>query len=108
MGLRKVKIHVCAASFLLAACSSTVAGYWPGSVVTEVDGIEYAVRKFENRENTWTAVVNRPTGQSLLVIQAGEFSRNIRAIEAVSGCTVDRDSIMNTNANSTIAAVVCD
>lgn len=108
MGLHRMKIHVCVALLLLAACSSTVSGYWPGSVVTEIDGIEYAVKKFENRDNTWTAVANRPTGQSILAIQAGEFSRNIRAIERVSGCTVDRDSVKNTNANSTIAAVVCE
>ena len=91
---------------LLSMLGCTTSEFFDDAVVTTVDGKEYMVRRLPGQENTWQAVANKPKFQDVLTIAPTEYSRNVRAIEAISKCKVDLTSIQNRD-NNTIAAVQC-
>lgn len=86
----------------LAACDE-MADYYPNGQVTVIDNKEYLVNRAAN--GSYQAFQNKE--DFALVIDPMEYVRNVKAIEAVSGCRVIRETIRNTKIPSTIASVEC-
>lgn len=88
---------------LLSACDDG-ARFMADSVgVTSVDG--YAIEVKRNRADPliWEAMHKNPIKLKLNHGDPKAYARNIRAIESVSGCAVDRDTL---NHIAVIAATV--
>lgn len=99
-GARKIALLA-----LLAGCTQ-MTGYYPDGKVVTIDGEAVLVRQLPGRERGYHAVPNRPDPSTLFTRDPAISLRNIRAIEAVTGCTVLRETIENREAN-TFAAVTC-
>lgn len=94
-----MRVFVCAAvATIMAACSG------PAQVV-EVDGYEMLVRKHPSR-NVWTSSPALGSGQILSPTGNDIYSREVRAIEAASGCRVMTETIFNAH-GALDAAVDC-
>lgn len=95
------------ASILALAACSEMKDYYPNGQVVTVDGHEHLVRKLSGRANSYQAMENKPTmGQLMTGIDAAIYARNVKAIEAATGCKVDLASVQN-GSNNTIAATSC-
>lgn len=101
-----MKLPLAVALISLASCTD-MQDYYPSGKVANIDGHEHLVRKLKGRENSYQAMENKPTmNQMMIGIDADIYARNVKAIEAVTGCKVSVASIQNSK-NNTIAATDC-
>ena len=88
-------MRIIAVAFLitLAACDdgSRFMADPVGTVV--IDGYSIAVRRNRADPLIWEAMHKNPVKLKLNHGDPKAYSRNIRAIEKISGCTVDRDTL---------------
>lgn len=83
--------------------------YMADSVATvEVDGFNVNVRQNKGDPMIWEASDVAPIRNNLTHGDPAAYRRNIRAIELVSGCNVDRDTLQFVPAvSATVAGVIC-
>ena len=97
----------CASIIMLAALTTActrMEQFYPEAEKTVVDGEEFVVRK--QGEGNYLAIPNDPSRYNVMTVDARAASKNVRAIEQVTGCKVITESIQNRRVN-TIAAVRC-
>ncbi|NTT88226.1 hypothetical protein [Tabrizicola fusiformis] len=88
---------------LLLACTK-MEQYFPNGKTTTIDGEEYLVHEIS--PGTYQALPNDPDLSWMVAYDAGIWAKNVRAIEAVTGCKVAPGSTRNQD-NNTVAAVNC-
>ena len=99
----KLSSALVAIAILTSACTR-MEHFYPEAAKTIVDGEEFVVR--QQGEGNYLAVPNDPRPYNQMSIDARAASKNVRAIEQVTGCKVIIESIQNRSVN-TIAAVRC-
>ena len=93
---------------LLSACDDG-ARFMSDSVgVVTVDGYRVEVKRTRADPLIWEAAHKNPIRLSLNHGDPKSYARNIRAIEQVSGCKVDRDTLSHfATMAATVAGVSC-
>ncbi len=87
----------------LAACEFVK----PGEVAqVTVDGVTVDVYPDLSRPNSWGAVPTAGQGERMKLFNVAQTAKNIRAIEAVSGCKVTPGTAQ-TSGPTTMAHVTC-
>tara|TARA_R110002094_G_scaffold134060_3_gene126391 strand:- start:7533 stop:7835 length:303 start_codon:yes stop_codon:yes gene_type:complete len=91
----------------LAACTE-VNDFYPNADLVMIDDREFFVIPAPGqKENVYNAGLNKPPGSALVKRDFALPASNIAAIEVVTGCKVQRETVYNTNIGSTFAAVNC-
>ena len=93
---------------ILTACQR--ADFYPNGTIVDVEGASILVHPVGPSSNTYRALTNvgglsEAVGEAF-TINANRYQRNVRAIEIVTSCSVNRDTIVNFE-NTTTAAVRC-
>jgi hypothetical protein len=93
---------------LLCGCTE-VADYLKDAVIVDIDGVEFFVAERPNNgKNVYVAGANKPKGSSLIYTDFSLPIASIAAIEKVTGCNVVPETVVNSGAGTTFAAVDCN
>lgn len=92
----------------LTACTQ-MTDYYPDAKTVEIDGRAFFVApRPANGPGVYLAGPNEPTGSEALLGSGMALPvANVAAIEAVTGCRVQRETIRNLDVGTTFAAVDC-
>lgn len=94
--------RIALAALSATALSGCFVQYGPVTVIP-IDGHRIGVMEVTSARNTWYAA---ESGASFRPGEAERYSRNVRAIEAHTGCRVDPFTMENKIGNTT-AMVIC-
>lgn len=83
--------------------------YYPDAQVVEISGRDFFVTpRPANGPNVYLAGPNDPKGSEVFLSSNITLPvANVAAIEAVTGCRVQRETILNVQSGTTFAAVSC-
>ena len=93
---------------LVAGCTQ-MTDYYPDAKTVEIGGRAfYVVARPSNGPGVYLAGPNDPKGSEVFLASNMTLpAANVAAIEAVTGCAVMRETIMNQKVGTTFAAVNC-
>ena len=96
---------VCA--LILAGCTE-MTDYYEDVDTVDIDGAEFFVTpRPNNGKNVYLAGPNQPKGSQLVQRDFTLPVKSVKAIEAVTGCPVLTETVVNLSAGTTFAAVDC-
>jgi len=96
-------MHYFVAGLVLVALAACEPAQYGAVNQMEFEGHRIVVMPMTNRVDVWHAY---HVGEGFRLNPVDEYARNIRAIEAFTGCKADPSSASNTYGNSTVY-VVC-
>lgn len=98
---------VCTLASLVACTEMT--DFYPNSKTVEIEGRTFFVTpRPANGPGVYLAGPNDPTGSEVFLASNMTLPvANVAAIEAVTGCRVQRETIINLQVGTTYAAVKC-
>ena len=97
---------IASVSALAVSGCTQMTQFYPDMQVLVIDGEEIAVGPVSGMPGVYRAMPNRPTPNQGFRSDPSSLPKNIKAIEAASGCAVIRDSVQ-VRAVATLAAVDC-
>jgi len=93
---------------LLTGCTQ-MTDYYPDAETVDINGRSFfVVARPANGPNVYLAGPNDPKGSEVFLASNMTLPvANVAAIEAVTGCKVQRETVLNVQSGTTYAAVVC-